>query len=279
MTASFSTDASVSFTSVSFNHDNADLALAYARTSGPQFSHGRLLLDALALQEGESLLDLGAGTGELARLACERVGATGSVLALEPLADRVALARSQPRANLRFEPGGSGDLATLAAASFDVVLLNSVFHWIPDQPRLLSDLARLLKPGGRLGLSTGIADRPHQQALLLAPLLAEAAGDAPAGLLTPPHVVNQELLNQQLVAAGFNDIRIEAHTFVDHFDDLRALLEWNSSSFFGNFLDGFSSSQTTKFWVAAERTLEEHRTEKGIQLERYLLLVTAQWPN
>lgn len=261
---------------ISFARDSPDLAQAYARSSGPQFGHGRLLLESLALQRGEAVLDLGAGTGELARLVAEQVGESGSVLALEPLSDRVELARRQPRANLRIEVGGSDDLVDLPDAGFDVVLLNSVFHWIADQPRLLADLARLLKPGGRLGLSTGIADRPHQQATLLAPLLARAGAESPAGLLSPPHAAHRAVLEQQLSAAGFRDLRIDEHTFVDRFRDLGALLEWNASSFFGNFLAGFSPQQTPGLWSEAERALEPHRAEEGIELERYLLLVTAR---
>lgn len=268
--------ASAIATHVSFAHDTPALANAYARSSGPQFGHGLLLLDALALQCGESVLDLGAGTGELARLAAERVGDCGSVLALEPLPDRVSLARSQPRANLRIEVGCSNDLHRLPPAGIDVVMLNSVFHWIADQSRLLSDVAGLLKPGGRLGLSTGIADRPHQQAELLAPLLAQAAAGAPEGLLSPPHAAHRDLLLQQLQAAGFVDVRIDEHTFADHFADLASLLEWNASSFFGNFLAGFSPVESPGLWAEAEQTLERHRTSKGIELERYLYLVTAR---
>lgn len=88
--------------------------------------------------------------------------------------------------------------------------------------------------------------------------------------------MGNDVLLQQLEQAGFVDVRINQHTFVDHFADLTSLLEWNASSFFGNFLKGFSPSQTPELWSAAERSLERHRTNKGIELERYLLLVTAR---
>jgi arsenite methyltransferase len=259
---------------VSFTRDTPELAHAYSRSSSPQFSHGRLLLDSLSLQSGESVLDLGAGTGELARLAADRVGESGSVLALEPLPDRVTLARSQPRPNLIYQLGGSDNLTALPSSAFDVVLLNSVFHWIADQQRLLHDLSRLLKPGGRLGLSTGITERPHQQVALLAPLLAKASGGR-AGLLSPPHVARRDVLHQQLEAAGYVDVAIEEQTFLDHFADLAAVLEWNESSFFGNFLQGSSPSQNPELWAEMERTLERLRQPAGIELERYLFLVRA----
>lgn len=262
---------------VSLADDTPELAQSYARRNGPQFGHGRLLLDALALQDGESLLDLGSGTGELARLAADRVGATGTVLALEPLPERVALARSIPRPNLRFDVGSSDDLETLPSAAFDVVLLNSVFHWIADQQCLLHDLARLLKPGGRLGLSTGIADRPHQQAVILAPLLAGARGDA-AGWLSPPHAVRREVLSRQLEESGWSRISIDEQTFVDHFPDLEAIIEWNRSSFFGNFLQGISPVRNPDLWAAIEHSFERFRQPEGIRLERHLLLVKATRP-
>ena len=104
-------------------------------------------------------------------------------------------------------------------------------------------------------------------------LLARIAGDAPAGLLSPPHGARRDFLHQQLEAAGFIDVAVEEQTFLDHFADLAAVLEWNESSFFGNFLQGSSPSQNPELWAEMERTLERLRQPAGIELERYLFLV------
>jgi ubiquinone/menaquinone biosynthesis C-methylase UbiE len=78
----------------SFAHDSKQLAEIYDRVSDTQFDGGKRLVERLGLDEAARVLDVGCGTGRLARWIAERVGPKGSVAGIDPLEERVASARS-----------------------------------------------------------------------------------------------------------------------------------------------------------------------------------------
>jgi ubiquinone/menaquinone biosynthesis C-methylase UbiE len=111
-------------------------------------------VDLAQLQAGESVLDVGCGTGALAMVACKRVGATGRVYGIDPGPKQVARARSKAeRAGLPidFQVGVIEQLA-FPDHSFDVVLSSLVIHHLPDDLKRLglAEMVRVLKGGGRL---------------------------------------------------------------------------------------------------------------------------------
>jgi len=82
-----------------------------------------------------------------------RAGPSGQVVGIDPLAERVALARERVP-GVRFHIGYAEDLGAFADGSFDDVSMSSVFHWVPDKPKALAGIARVLRPGGKLGFTT-----------------------------------------------------------------------------------------------------------------------------
>jgi ubiquinone/menaquinone biosynthesis C-methylase UbiE len=144
----------------SFTHDTARLAAAYDRLSDMQLDGGKRLVERLAMTEGAHVLDVGCGTGRLARWIGGLVGAGGSVTGIDPLAERIAIARAGAdedaagRARLTFAIGQAEDLSAFADESFDAVCMSSVFHWLADKPKALAEARRVLRPGGRLGVTT-----------------------------------------------------------------------------------------------------------------------------
>ncbi len=110
--------------------------------------------DLAQLQPGEAVLDVGCGTGALAMIASQRVGATGRVCGIDPGPKQITRARSKAeRASLPidFQVGVIEQLA-FPDQSFDVVLSTLVMHHLPDDLKRLglAEMARVLKPGGRL---------------------------------------------------------------------------------------------------------------------------------
>ena len=81
-------------------------------------------------------------------MIAERVGPTGKVVGVDPLAERIALARARAP-GIRFEVGQAEDLGVFTDESFDVVCLSAVFHWVEDKPKALAEIRRVLCPGGR----------------------------------------------------------------------------------------------------------------------------------
>ncbi|HYV48478.1 MAG TPA: methyltransferase domain-containing protein [Myxococcaceae bacterium] len=171
----------------SFTHDSRGLAETYERVSDLQFEGGKRLVERLGLAEGARVLDVGCGTGRLAHWIAERVGTTGAVTGIDPLEERIHVARARG-GNVRFEVGQAGDLRAFEDASFDAVCMSSVFHWVADKAKALAEVRRVLRPGGRLGVTT----QPHELfragtvGLVLEPLLARApyAGRVDGSMLT-----------------------------------------------------------------------------------------------
>jgi ubiquinone/menaquinone biosynthesis C-methylase UbiE len=109
------------------------------------------ILDAAQLRAGARVLDVGTGPGHLAKRAARRVGPTGRVIGIDPSQNAVAAASRHRRDNLAFEEASAEELP-FEEQTFDVVVLMLALHHIGSDnvSRALSEIHRVLKPGGRL---------------------------------------------------------------------------------------------------------------------------------
>jgi arsenite methyltransferase len=157
----------------SFEHDSRGLAQTYDRVSDPQFESGKRLVERLGLDDGARVLDVGCGTGRLAHWIAERIGTKGVVTGIDPLEERIQIARSRGGA-ARYDVGRAEDLGAFEDASVDAVCMSSVFHWVAEKARALGEVRRVLRPGGRLGVTTSLRElaRAGTVRLVLEPLLA-----------------------------------------------------------------------------------------------------------
>ncbi|HEX6243148.1 MAG TPA: methyltransferase domain-containing protein [Polyangiales bacterium] len=264
---------------VSLNLDSAELASTYEEVSVRQFNHGKVLVAALRLDAGAHVLDVGCGTGRLGAYVADLIGPTGQVVGVDPLPLRIDIARRKhPR--FRARVGRAEDLSDFIDQSFDAAYANSVFHWVEDKPKALSELRRVLKPGGRVAINSADDERPHQSARLVREaVVEEGLGDlhAASGFGTNFRVSGAQL-RQLLTDAGFTEVRVEPHTFVDTLTDVDDLIAWSTSSSFGNFLSDLNEEQRTRVRARLARKLDALRTPQGIQLERYLVFASAKRP-
>jgi SAM-dependent methyltransferase len=113
------------------------------------------------LREGETVLDLGSGGGIDVLLSARRVGPSGTAYGLDMTQEMLELARSNAReagvANVEFLEGLIEDIP-LPDASVDVVISNCVINLSTDKAAVISEIARVLRPGGRVGVSDVVAE-------------------------------------------------------------------------------------------------------------------------
>lgn len=259
--------------------DTPELAQQYDQVSDLQYEHGQFLLAGLQLKPGDALLDIGCGTGRLAELAARHhVGQGGRVVGVDPLPLRIELAAARTLPQLSFAVARGEDLSAFADGSFDAVLLNSVYHWLPDKAAVLNEAFRVLRPGGRIAISSASRERPHDIQRILAKVLADAGlGRGQVGGSTPYRVTHAELATQ-LETAGFLVDEIRLRRFADHFPNVEAVLAFSNASSFGNFLGDYLPDVRARLQAALRGTLEALATPSGVLLHRNLHFALARKP-
>jgi len=154
------------------------------------------------LREGETVLDLGSGGGIDVILSAKRVGPTGRAFGLDMTDEMLALARANAEeagvGNAIFLKGAIEEIP-LPAESVDVIISNCVINLSVDKPAVLTEMARVLRGGGRLGISDVVAEDR------LTPDERAARGDY-VGCIAGALSVDE--YEQGLKAAGFADVSV-----------------------------------------------------------------------
>jgi arsenite methyltransferase len=155
------------------------------------------------LHEGETVLDLGSGGGIDVILSAKRVGPSGTAFGLDMTDEMLALARRNAEeagiGNAVFLKGVIEEIP-LPSESVDVVISNCVINLSVDKPAVLTEMARVLKAGGRLGISDVVAEDP---------LTPEDRAERGSYCGCIAGALSKGEYEQGLRAAGFEDVSVE----------------------------------------------------------------------
>jgi arsenite methyltransferase len=154
------------------------------------------------LREGEVVLDLGSGGGIDVLLSARRVGPTGRAYGVDMTDEMLALARANATkagaTNVEFLKGTIENVP-LPAGTVDVVISNCVINLSVDKPAVFAEMFRVLRSGGRIGISDVVAEDT---------LTPEERGDRGSYVGCIAGALSMSEYRHGLETAGFTDVAI-----------------------------------------------------------------------
>ena len=170
------------------------------------------LIKLAALRPGERVLDVACGSGVVARLAAQLVGSSGTIAGLDINPGMLAVARSTTPPGMAIDwHEASAEAMPLPDASFDAVLCQMGLQFVSDKHAALSEMRRVLAPGGRLVLN--VPGPTPQLFVIMANALARHISSEAAGFVNQVFSLHNTAELQNLITgAGFSDVSVQAHT-------------------------------------------------------------------
>ena len=160
------------------------------------------------VQPGQVVLDIGSGAGIDCLIAAEKVGPTGHVLGLDMTPEMIERGRDNARAagaaNVESRLG-EAEKMPVEDSSVDWVISNCVINLSPDKPAVFREIARVLKPGGRISISDIVAED--------LPAAIRESRDAWTGCLAG--AISESEYVQGLEAAGLRGVRATSRLVYD----------------------------------------------------------------
>ncbi|CAI9085921.1 class I SAM-dependent methyltransferase [Candidatus Methylacidiphilum fumarolicum] len=256
-----------------FDLDSIELAESYEKFSDSQFFHGKVLINMLKIKSSDFVLDIGCGTGRLTQYISELLRG-GKIIGIDPLPYRIKIAKEKETKNLFFEVGGTLDLHRFQENSFDCILLNSVFHWIENKAEALEQIKRILKPGGRVGISTG--DKNYKTTIreLVEQSVRKYVKNA-FEFSFSPFLLSSEEIKSLINKSGLHIEQFRLFEYSTFSHSPEALITFLESSSFGNFLSQIPLEHKSQILADIKRDLEKLRTPKGIERKHLCILVVA----
>jgi len=247
------------------------LAEDYDAAGPGNFAHfGHRLVDVVGVEPGHRVLDVATGRGAVLFPAAERAGTTGHVIGIDFAEAMVRATETDAKRRGLVVQIFRMDAEHLdfPDAEFDRVLCGFGVMFFPDLEKALGEFRRVLKAGGRLGVSTWQVSQNELLAQVLGGLGIQQG--PPPGWITDPDRL-ADLLRQ----AGFQDVQVS----VDAEDFCYADLDqyWENARGTGQrpAIDGLNATQRERARTALAERLRSHQQADGIHVVATALLATA----
>ena len=237
---------------------------------------GTRLVEAAGLPPGVDVLDLACGRGAVLEPALAAVGERGSVLGIDVAPAMVSRLRAdlarRAMANVEVRVGDAEHLE-LPDASFDAVTGGFMIFFPPDPLRVLGEISRVLRPGGRVALSIydGAAGFPFQAEL-------EASIGAAPRVASPGRRFNESVvLCAALSNGGFRVVEEIEMRERFRFTSLEQVERWQRSTGVRRALESLDDDQLARYRASLAARLEPFRVEDdgSFQLEQRAVAVIA----
>ena len=235
------------------------------------FAHfGRRLVALVGIEPGQRVLDVATGGGAVLFPAADRVGDGGEVIGVD-LAERMVHATNEEAARRGLgTPVRVMDAEQLAFAdaSFDRVLCGFSVMFFPNLDHALAEFRRVLKLGGRLGVSTWQVS-PIEDLSVVVDGFGLGTGHAPGWISEPDDLV------RRLARAGFTDVRVEAESTTLNYADVERYWEYTSGTGPRRLLAALDADQNERARSTLAERLRPHQQPDGIHVEATALLAVA----
>jgi SAM-dependent methyltransferase len=231
-----------------------------------------LMLERVGVGPGGRVLDLAAGDGDQSLMAAERVGPAGFVLATDIAPNLVALAAQTARERgLKHLEARVMDAENLTVedGAFDVVISRFGLFFLPDLPRALSEISRVLKAGGRVGAI--VFSTPDKNPFFSVPISIirrrAQLGPPLPGQPGPFSLGAPGVLANALAQAGFADVQAQTVSAPLRMASARACVRFERESFgaLHHMLAGLTETAREETWQEVERELGKFEGRDGFE--------------
>ena len=224
----------------------------------------------LNIQPGDRVLDIGCGTGNLVDFIAKKVGPSGKVVAFDPDADRIQVARQKfyGHQNVEFHVCTSVEFPWQQMGLFDHVITTSAMHFMStdEKLKLLRSVFSVLKPGGCFAGNQPTKASPNMV------IAVEALTNQSGSFLTKSFTIEGHLwLKDKLKEAGFEVLSCDASVVIGCLDSVEEFLEWMSASEVvkgADLMEAYQHYQGKIQWECSEEGKILHAPEHVLFLAR-----------
>jgi SAM-dependent methyltransferase len=238
------------------------------------------LLEFAPVAPGQRVLDVACGTGIVARKASARVGGAGAVVGVDVNEGMIEAAKAAG------EPGtvtwhvADASAMPLPDASFDVAYCQHGLQFFTDRARALSEMHRVLVPGGRVAVAVWRALEHSPAYVALAQVLQRHVGDDAGELMRAPfRWSDRDRIRGHLAGAGFVGITVRIGVVAIRFGSAEDLLHHQVvSSPLAGPVGRLDADRVRSLNCDVARTLDPHADDDGVVFPAQVWLATAHRP-